>query len=145
MIAPTLLIADDNSDQQELMRLALREVACTVNTVFAANGIEALNALFKDGHGAQECCDRLPAMVILDVKMPFLDGFEVLRRMRQHPCTCRIPVVMLSSCSETEDVNCAHALGADRFFHKPVAYAELVETVRTIHAYLGTREASDGS
>jgi CheY-like chemotaxis protein len=145
MSAPILLIADDNSDHQELIRLALREIACTMNVVFAANGIEALNALFKDGESAKESCDCLPALAILDVKMPYLDGFEVLRRMREHPGTCDIPVVVLSSCNETEEVNRAYALGADRFFSKPVAYSGLVETVREIRTYWETREAPDGS
>jgi two-component system response regulator len=135
MTAKSILVADDNADHQELTRIALRKAACDAEVIFAEDGIAALNVLFKDGEQAREACGSLPAIAILDIKMPFLDGFEVLRRMKQHPRTRDIPVVMFSSCNEAQDVGRAYELGANRFIRKPVSYADLSEMIKELLVY----------
>jgi two-component system response regulator len=139
MTALRILVADDNPDHRELLRLALRELGCSAEVTIAANGIEALDVLFEDGEAARTPRARLPALVSLDIKMPSIDGFEVLRRMKQHPLTRAIPVIMSSSCDEAQDCETARALGAERLVRKPNTYAELVAVIGELRAYWENR------
>jgi len=131
--APILLI-EDHADDEELAVLALREVGITRPVVVARDGVEALERLFGDAAGAGPLRLR-PALILLDLKLPRLDGFALLTRLRAHPEARTLPIVVLSTSDAPEDVERSYALGANSYVQKPVEFEAFAEAVRAIARY----------
>lgn len=128
-----LLVEDSAADAEMTMRtLKRRGIANSVEWV--KDGVEALDYLFCRG-GYAERGNGAPKMVMLDLKMPRLDGLQVLREMKQDPRTQAIPVVMMTSSREEGDLLASYRLGVNSFVVKPVDFAEFAETVSQVGMY----------
>jgi two-component system response regulator len=123
-----ILLIEDNPDDVELTRLALRETDLPMRMVVARDGVEAVEALL----GAQAIH---PQLVLLDLKLPKLNGLDVLSRMRADDRTRNLPVVVLTSSLEDEDLAKCYALGANSYVRKPVDFARFVDVVNRLGIY----------
>jgi two-component system response regulator len=130
-----ILLVEDNPDDEALTRRALTQHHLANEVVVARNGAEALDFLFCTG--AQEGRDPsdLPALVLLDLKLPKIDGLEVLRRLRADPRTRLLPVVILTSSDQDQDKIRGYELGANSYVRKPVDFAQFSEAVRQLGMY----------
>jgi two-component system response regulator len=130
-----ILLVEDNPDHQELTLMTLSEGNVTNDVVVAGDGLEALEYLFATGrHTGRDGLD-LPALVLLDLKLPKLSGIEVLRRIRSDERTRYVPVVVLTSSSEEEDIVASLESGANSYVRKPVDFARFVEQVQRLQVY----------
>ena len=131
----TILLVEDNADDEELTIRALKKNNVTNSLVVARDGVEALDYIF--GTGAYDGRDTalLPGLVLLDLKLPKIDGLEVLRRIRAHERTRRMPVTVLTSSKEEQDVIRSYDLGANSYIRKPVDFAQFTEAVRQLGIY----------
>lgn len=123
-----ILLVEDNPDDVELTRIAFQRSNIANRLVVVNDGVEALEML----HG-EEALN--PALVLLDLKLPRLDGSEVLRRMRTHEKTHLTPVVVLTSSGEQRDLINSYELGANSFIQKPVDFEQFVDSVRQLGLY----------
>lgn len=130
-----ILLVEDNPDDEELTLMALRESQIVNEVVVARDGAEALDYLFATGRYADRDAAHLPALVLLDLKLPKLSGLEVLQHMRADPRTRLIPVVVLTSSSEEEDVIASYNLGANSYVRKPVEFHRFADAVRQVGMY----------
>jgi two-component system response regulator len=133
-----ILLVEDNPDHQELtlMTLSGNHVANLSNeVVVAGDGLEALDYLFATGRHAGRDGRDVPALVLLDLKLPKLSGIEVLRRIRADERTRYVPVVVLTSSSEEEDIVASLESGANSYVRKPVDFARFVEQVQRLQVY----------
>jgi len=126
-----ILLVDDNPSDAELTQHVLSRHGFGVGIFHAHDGAEALDFLLATGAYAGRDPAQLPKMLLLDLYLPKADGFEVLRRVKDHPRTRAIPVVVLSSSWEARDQKRARELGAHSYVVKPVDFAQFVEAVRT--------------
>ena len=117
MNAPTLLLIEDDLDYVDLIERAMRRAGLILEVRVAYDGLEALVALGLEGDGGGSP-GALPRVVFLDLNMPRVDGWEVLRRMRASARTARLPVVVLSSSDRPEDIRRSYALGANSYLLK---------------------------
>jgi two-component system response regulator len=126
---------EDNPNDEVLTRRALKKNNITNEVVVAHDGAEALDYLF--GTGAYEGRDLsvMPRVVLLDLKLPKIDGLEVLRRLRADERTKLLPVVILTSSREQRDLVDGYGYGANSYIRKPVDFAQFVETVRQLGLY----------
>lgn len=125
----TILLVEDNPDDEALTLRALKRNNI-LNTVFVArDGVEALDYLESCGPG------RLPEVVLLDLKLPRIDGLEVLRRIRENDKTRRLAVVILTSSNEERDIIAGYDLGANSYIRKPVDFEQFMEAVRQLGIY----------
>jgi two-component system, response regulator len=132
---PTILLVEDSLDDVELALRAFKRSHVTNEIVVAEDGVEALDYLFGRGrYTGREVADQ-PQVVLLDLKLPKLDGIEVLRAIRVDPRTRRLPVVVLTSSDEAEDVQRCYDLGCNSYVRKPVSFEELVEAARQLGLY----------
>jgi two-component system response regulator len=127
-----ILLVEDNLDDQLLMRRALERNRIKNEVVVVRDGVEALDFLFATGPYQGRPTDELPQVVILDLKLPRVDGLEVLRRVRADDRTRLLPVVVLTSSKEEEDVARSYALGANSYVRKPVDFTQFTEAIRTL-------------
>ncbi|HET7770833.1 MAG TPA: response regulator [Chloroflexota bacterium] len=125
---PTILLVEDNPDDEELTRIAFEESNLANQLVVARDGVEALEYLLDSQR-------PLPQMVLLDLKLPKLNGLEVLRRLRADERTRFLPVVILTSSDEERDLFDSYGLGANSYVRKPVDFAQFVESVRQLGLY----------
>jgi two-component system response regulator len=129
-----ILLVEDNQDDEELALLAFKKGQVINEVVVARDGVEALDYLF--GTGAYAGRDAvLPQLMLLDLKLPKLDGLEVLQRVRAEPRTHRLPVVILTSSREDEDLMRGYDLGANSYVRKPVDFNQFVDAVRQLQMY----------
>jgi CheY-like chemotaxis protein len=126
---------EDNPDDQELTRRALEENDIANEIVVAQDGAEALDYLFGRGRWADRDLDVQPQLVLLDLKLPKVDGLEVLRRVRADERTARLPVIVLTSSREESDVAESYGSGANSYVRKPVDFTEFREAVRQVGLY----------
>jgi two-component system, response regulator len=131
----TILLVEDNPDDEELTLRALRR-ANIANEVFVTrDGQEALDFLFGAGKHAERDTQALPAVVLLDLKLPKLDGIDVLHRLRSDPRTRLIPVVILTSSSQDEDMLRSYESGANSYVRKPVEFPAFATAVTQVGVY----------
>jgi len=130
-----ILLVEDDPDDEELAVMALRDSKILNEIVVAHDGVEALDYLFGTGQYAGRDPARLPTLVLLDLKLPKLNGLEVLQRLRADPRTRLLPVVVLTSSTEEEDVIASYQLGANSYVRKPVEFHRFAESVRQLGLY----------
>lgn len=125
-----ILLVEDNPDDAELTLRALRKSGVANEVTLMRDGVEALEYLFREGRhfGREDRCD--PAVVLLDLKLPKLNGLEVLKRIREDDRTRLLPVVILTSSKEESDLVEGYSLGANAYVRKPVDFVEFTEAVR---------------
>jgi len=129
-----ILLVEDTEDDIELTLLALESSTLSAEVVVARDGVEALTYLFGPG-GPGAAAPPLPQVVLLDLKLPKISGLEVLARIRADPRTHRLPVVILTSSSEEEDLIRGYDLGANSYIRKPVDFAQFTQAVQTMGVY----------
>jgi two-component system, response regulator len=130
-----ILLVEDNPDDQALTLRALKKNNIRNDVVIADDGVEALDFLFATGTHAGRDLSVMPDVVLLDLKLPKVDGLEVLKRMRANERTRLLPVVVLTSSVEDEDRIKSYGLGANSYVRKPVDFGEFTEAVRQLGLY----------
>ena len=135
MTAEVILLVEDNPDDEALTILALKRNNITNDVVVARDGVEALDYLFATGVHSGRDVNELPQLVLLDLKLPRADGHEVLRRIRADERTRRLPVVVLTSSKEDQDLIDSYNLGANSYIQKPVDFTQFTEAVRQLGLY----------
>ena len=133
MRSKTLLLVEDNPDDVELTLRAFAKHGIANQIVVARNGLEALSLLHGSAPNAEP--GLVPELVLLDLNLPLLNGHEVLRRLRADPRTRRIPVVVLTSSQQDQDIVASYDLGANSFVQKPVDFLQFVEASRQLGLY----------
>jgi two-component system response regulator len=131
----TILLVEDNPDDVELTMRAFRKNKIANNMMVARDGVEALDYLFCRGAYASRNIKDIPRLILLDLKMPKLDGLQVLERLRADEYTKLIPVVILTSSKEEQDLISGYKSGANSYVRKPVDFNQFVEAVRQIGLY----------
>ncbi len=127
MKGKVIMLVEDNADDEELTLRALRKNNIANEVIVARDGLEALDRLLGESD--------LPEVVLLDLKLPKIDGLGVLRRLRENARTKLLPVVVLSSSSEDKDRITSYDLGANSYVRKPVDFAEFTEAIRQLGLY----------
>jgi CheY-like chemotaxis protein len=131
-----ILLVEDDADDAELAMHALKRDRVPGSIHIARDGVEALDFLFREGQSAGGGRDVTPPkVVLLDMKLPRLDGLEVLRRMKADKRTSTIPVVMMTSSREERDVTESYRLGVNSYIVKPVDFDQFTDAVRTVGHY----------
>ena len=134
-MSKTILLVEDNPDDVKLTLRAFKRNNLLNPIVVARDGVEALEVLFARGAYAERAGKPLPALIILDLKLPKLDGLGVLKAVRGDERTRLIPVVILTSSKEEQDLIQGYSLGANSYVRKPVDFAEFQEAVRLLGIY----------
>jgi two-component system response regulator len=130
-----ILLVEDNSDDEELTLLALRKRPLVHEIIVVRDGAEALAYLFGTGDARGQASHELPTVVFLDLKLPKIDGLEVLRRIRSVPETQLLPVVILTSSREEQDILQCYRLGANSYVQKPVEFENFMAAVQQLGFY----------
>ncbi len=131
----TILLVEDNPDDVELTLRALRQYNVKNEIAVVRDGAEALDYLFATGAYSDRDTTTMPAVVILDLKLPKVDGLEVLQRIRADERTKLVPVVILTSSNEEQDMINGYKFGANSYVRKPVDFTEFVEAARQLGLY----------
>ena len=130
-----ILLVEDNPDDVELTLLAFKNSNIKNEIVMVRDGAEALDYLFGTGTYAGRDADIMPAVILLDLRLPKIDGLEVLRRLRADARTKLLPVVILTSSKEEKDLINGYKLGANSYIRKPVDFVQFSEAVRQLGLY----------
>ncbi len=130
-----ILLVENNPDDEILTLRALRRSNIANEVIVAHDGVEALDYLFGTGAYAGRDGQKNPAVVLLDLKLPKLDGLDVLRRLRADTRTALLPVVVLTSSDEEQDIAESYRLGANSYIRKPVDFNQFVEAVQQLGLY----------
>jgi len=129
-----ILLAEDNPNDVELTLTALQECRLANEVEVVSDGAEALDYLYHRGKYAERA-NHAPGVILLDLKMPRVDGIEVLRQVKSDAALRKIPVVMLTSSREERDLVLSYDLGVNAFVVKPVDFAQFVEAIRTLGVF----------
>jgi two-component system response regulator len=135
MKAKVILLVEDNPDDVKLTQRAFRGFNIANRLVVARDGVDALDYVFRTGPHADRSEDDHPAVMLLDLNLPKLDGHEVLRRLRADPRTRLLPVVILTSSKEEQDLLASYHLGANSYVRKPVDFDEFIQAARHLGLY----------
>ena len=135
MTSKTILLVEDNPSDVALTRRALEQSHVANDTVVAEDGQDALDYLFCAGAYASRDPSEMPAVVLLDLKLPKVDGLGVLKRLRSDDRTRRLPVVVLTSSSQEQDVAASYDLGVNSYLRKPVDFHHFAEAIRHLGLY----------
>jgi two-component system, response regulator len=130
-----ILLVEDNQDDMDLALHALRREKLANHILVARDGEEALDFLFCRGAFAHRSFDQPPKLVLLDLKLPKVDGMEVLKQIKSDVRTKTIPVVIMTSSKEERDMVAGYNLGANSYIQKPVDFDQFRETVKTVGLY----------
>jgi two-component system, response regulator len=131
----TIMLVEDNPDDVELTLRAFRKNNIANNTVVVHDGVEALDYLFCRGEYADRNAKDLPRLILLDLKLPKMNGLQVLEKIRAADNTKLLPVVILTSSKEEADLMASYSNGANSYVRKPVDFNQFVEAVRGIGLY----------
>ena len=126
-----ILLAEDNDNDAELTLTALQECRLRNEVEIVRDGADALDYIYQRGKYANRV-DGLPCVIMLDLKMPRVDGLEVLRQLKQDPVLRKIPIVMLTSSREEKDLVMSYDLGVNAFVVKPVDFTQFVQAIRSL-------------
>jgi two-component system response regulator len=135
MFSRTILLVEDNPDDEALTLRALKKNNITNEVVVARDGAEALDYLFGTGAYAGRDISIQPQVTLLDLKLPKIDGLEVLKRLRADERTKLLPIVILTSSNEEQDRLRGYGLGANSYVRKPVDFDQFIEAVRQLGLY----------
>lgn len=130
-----ILLVEDNPNDEELTLVALGQNKIRNEVVVAHDGVEALDYLFGTGSHAGRDIKVMPAVVLLDLNLPKVNGLEVLQRVRADPRTRPVPVVVLTSSKEEQDLIASYSLGCNSYVRKPVSFSEFAEATRQLGLY----------
>jgi two-component system, response regulator len=130
-----ILFVEDNSDDVALTLRAFEKNRIKNKVVVAEDGVEALDYIFKRGKFENWDIKELPALILLDLKLPKLDGFEVLKTVRENESTKFLPIVILTSSKEEQDVIKGYENGANSYIRKPVDFEQFFEAIQTLGLY----------
>ncbi len=139
MSIKNILLVEDNPDDRELMKLAFAQGEIPHNLIVVSNGIEALAylnspELNREGESSSDLTS-MPALIMLDLNLPKINGVEVLRRIRANPRTRLLPVVIISSSNEPQDLIDSYINGCNSYIRKPIHFTQLQNFVREISTY----------
>ena len=135
MTQSDILLIEDNPDDVELTRIAFTEAGIDHQLVVVRDGAEAIDYLFAQGRHAGRDIHQQPAIVLLDLNLPKLDGREVLQAIRGDARTRALPVVVLTTSDEPFDIEATYALGVNSYIRKPVDFEQFVAAVKQIGLY----------
>lgn len=135
MTEQVILLVEDNASDIGLTKRAFKKSAIGNALVVAEDGQEALDYLFGAGAHAGRDVTNLPMLVLLDLKLPRVDGLEVLRRVRADPRTRRVPVVILTSSTEEHDLAASYDLGTNSYIRKPVDFQQFADVIKQLGMY----------
>lgn len=130
-----ILLVEDNPDDEALAIRALKRHHIGNEIVVAHDGVEAIDYLFGIGMYAGRDVSLKPTVVLLDLKLPRIDGFEVLRRIRENEATRLLPVVVLTTSNEEQDLLNSYSLGCNSYIRKPVDFLQFSEAIRQLGMY----------
>lgn len=130
-----ILLVEDNPSDAELTLFSLRNINLANQVLWVKDGAEALDYLFSKGSYADRPQSPRPKLILLDLKMPKVDGIGVLQRLKEDPLMALIPVVMLTSSAQESDLVASYRLGVNSYIVKPVDYDVFVETVAKVGFY----------
>jgi CheY-like chemotaxis protein len=131
----TILLVEDNPDDEALAIRALKRNHISNEIVVAHDGVEALDYLFGTGIYGERDISVKPTVILLDLKLPRVDGIEVLRRLREDDRTKLVPVVVLTTSSEEQDMLDSYSLGCNSYIRKPVDFIQFSEAIRQLGMY----------
>jgi two-component system, response regulator len=135
MAIPPILLVEDNSDDEELTLRALKKNNIQNKVVVARDGEEALDYLFGTGAYAGRDLTVMPQVILLDLKLPKVDGLQVLQRLRADRRTRVLPVVILTSSKEQQDLMEGYSLGANSYIRKPVEFGQFIDAIKQLGLY----------
>jgi two-component system, response regulator len=135
IMVPKVLLVEDNPDDEALTLRAFHKSNLTNEIVVARDGVEALDYLFGVGMYAGRDPSDVPQLILLDLKLPKVDGLEVLERIRASEKTKMLPVVILTSSKEQEDLMTSYSLGANSYIRKPVDFNQFIQAVQQLGLY----------
>lgn len=131
----TLLLVEDNPDDEELTLLAFEQTNVAGEIIVAHDGVEALDYLFGTGIYANRNLSTMPALILLDLQLPRINGLEVLERLRGDTRTKFLPVVILTTSNEQQDLISSYSLGCNSYIRKPVDYNQFMTVVQQLGMY----------
>lgn len=132
---PVVLIAEDNENDVAMLRRAFRQASITAPIQYVSDGEQAIAYLKGEGKFGRRAEFPLPDLLLMDLKMPRKNGFDVLEWLRTQPSLSHLRVVVLTTSEELRDVNRAYALGAASFLTKPVNFVEFKDTIQAMYNY----------
>ena len=135
MSTNVILLVEDNPDDIDLTTRALEKNNISNKVVIASDGVEALAYLHDKSLDGKQYKNHLPQLVLLDLKLPKVDGLEVLRTVREHKRTALLPVVILTSSKEDKDLVESYSLGANSYVRKPVNFEEFLQAAKQLGIY----------
>lgn len=135
MFAKMILLVEDNTDDMILTMRAFKKNNLDDRIVFACDGSEALNYLYGFGEYADRDLSIMPKLVLLDLNLPKVNGFEILRKIRADARTRYLPVIILTSSRQEQDISEAYKLGCNSYIRKPVNFGQFSEAVKQLGAY----------
>lgn len=130
-----ILLIEDNPNDVILTERALKRAHILNKLIVAKDGLDALDYLFNRGQWTNKDPDDIPQLILLDLKLPKIDGLEVLRRIRADSRTKLLPVVILTSSKEEKDIVSGYSLGANSYIRKPVNFNQFADAVRQLGLY----------
>lgn len=130
-----ILLVEDNPDDEALTLRAFKQNRIDNGVVVTRDGAEALDYLFGKGKYAGRDLNAMPALILLDLKLPKVDGLEVLKQLRANPLTALLPVAILTSSREEQDLIAGYKLGLNSYILKPVDFDQFTEAVRSLGRY----------
>ena len=130
-----ILLVEDNMSDAELITRALRKVNLSNHLVHVKDGAEALDFIFAKGEYAEREAKNIPKVILLDIKMPRVDGIEVLRQVKANEDTKLIPIVIMTSSKEEQDIIVSYKLGVNSFVVKPVEFQDFAKAVSELGLY----------